>query len=429
MKTISLLFKSLLITGVCAVAVACADSPEGSIDIIPDEREIELSGTNPRTIAFTASGEWYARINYSQGDTIKWLNISPITGSEGSNTITITAKSQNYTGKDRKAQVEIKLPANNAGIITVVQPAVPKPRYLKSLVRSASGTTLSGPSAISLEYDGKTERVSAFSVGTGSQATRYQLKGSSIETTPAKGEGSQIPIKFIGDRISTTGTLTWVFSDIYTGIILNSSTVLFEFSYDNSDDKLLQKITRSESITVQDGVTLTAPLNIMETYEYKYSTIRVDSLIHIKIYSDTAIEPVTAVSDTVKYALRYAEDYEEIEDNNMTADIWNLLVFPQFQGTPFYSLTGYWMLGLTGNMQNNLPQEVTVESMVHSSEGMRSDWPSNYLYTYHRNALQEIESAETDITYATHTPLITMTFTYSDTIPVGDADEKEEKKQ
>lgn len=407
---------------------ACADSPGGTIGIDPENREIELSGTNPRTVHFTASGPWYVRIDYIQGDT-KWLNVSPLTGEEGSHTLTITAKSQNYTGQDRKALLVIKLPANDAEVVTVIQPAVPKPRFLSSLTRSVSGTNLQGPTHISFEYNEAGEKVSAFSAGTGSQTARYELKQSgsagSIDITPAPEEGNRIPLKFIADRISSTGLMGWDFRDRYTGNLLQSSTVMFEFTYDNSDDKLLTQIKRTESLITRNGETLSAPLNIVETYEYRYTTIRIDSLIHIKSYTDTSKEPVTEVSDTVKYALKYAENYEDIEDNNMTADIWNLLVFPQFQGEPFYTLTGYWLLGLTGSMQNNLPQEVTVERRIHSPEGMNEEWPARYIYTYQRNAAHEIDDAYTAIEYGTVTDRVTMAFTYSDTIPGGQTDEEE----
>lgn len=426
MKANSPTVKTILALFAATAIAACADTLQGYVDIDSGQREIVLSGSNPRTVEFTASGEWYARINYAPGDTIKWLNVTPLTGEAGTHSLTITAKTPNYTGRDRTADVEIKLPANNGGVIKVIQPAVDKPRFLQSLRRAMSGAILSGPSDIEFEYNEKTETVSAFITGTGNTATRYERAGSGVDVIQPDGSSGQIPMKFTGERVLSTENMEWEFRDVYSGILLDRSSVRFEFSYDNSEDKLLQKITRHETVSVRDGETLTIPLTITETYEYKYTTIRIDSLIHIATYSDASTEPTTFV-DTVKYGLKYAESYENIEDNNMTADVWELLVFPQLQGVPFYSLTGYRLLGLMGNMQPNLPEQMTVESRIHSPEGLAEEWALRYLYTYRRNAAKEITNSYSDIEYRSGTARGTVDFTYSDTIPVGGTEEQNEE--
>lgn len=51
--------------------------------------DIELSGTNPFTVNFRASAEWYARIFYEQGDTTRWLNVTPLSGSPNITSVTI----------------------------------------------------------------------------------------------------------------------------------------------------------------------------------------------------------------------------------------------------------------------------------------------------------------------------------------------------
>ncbi|MFR7708561.1 MAG: hypothetical protein ACLUZZ_05710 [Alistipes inops] len=52
-----------------ALSASCAhDNAYVDIDD-PGMHDIELSGTNPFTVNFRASAEWYARIFYEQGDT------------------------------------------------------------------------------------------------------------------------------------------------------------------------------------------------------------------------------------------------------------------------------------------------------------------------------------------------------------------------
>ena len=93
-----------------ALSASCAhDNAYVDIDD-PGMHDIELSGTNPFTVNFRASAEWYARIFYEQGDTTRWLNVTPLSGSPNITSVTIMAKSANYTGSDRHADVEISSP-------------------------------------------------------------------------------------------------------------------------------------------------------------------------------------------------------------------------------------------------------------------------------------------------------------------------------
>lgn len=125
-----------------ALSASCAhDNAYVDIDD-PGMHDIELSGTNPFTVNFRASAEWYARIFYEQGDTTRWLNVTPLSGSPNITSVTIMAKSANYTGSDRHADVEIKLPGNVGTQIRVTQPAVARPRQLSGIRRTLIGGTL-----------------------------------------------------------------------------------------------------------------------------------------------------------------------------------------------------------------------------------------------------------------------------------------------
>ena len=135
-----------------ALSASCAhDNAYVDIDD-PGMHDIELSGTNPFTVNFRASAEWYARIFYEQGDTTRWLNVTPLSGSPNITSVTIMAKSANYTGSDRHADVEIKLPGNVGTQIRVTQPAVARPRQLSGIRRTLIGGTLDGLAELSFEY-------------------------------------------------------------------------------------------------------------------------------------------------------------------------------------------------------------------------------------------------------------------------------------
>lgn len=395
-----------------ALSASCAhDNAYVDIDD-PGMHDIELSGTNPFTVNFRASAEWYARIFYEQGDTTRWLNVTPLSGSPNITSVTIMAKSANYTGSDRHADVEIKLPGNVGTQIRVTQPAVARPRQLSGIRRTLIGGTLDGPAELSFEYADESDEVTSFTTGSGDGAVTYSVeKGSSSGTVTMASGGSEssFQIKMLDGRAYGYENLEWSFADANTGIILNRSTVSISLSYDNSEDKLLQKITRNETMSMRNGETLDTAQVINETFDYFYDNLRVDSICHITTYNPN--DEAKMVQDTVQYKLNYPTQETGYQDNNLTANVWNIFVLPEAQGTPFYSLTGFWLLGLTGDPQSNFPESADITTQIHSQEGLQTSWPTRYLYSYHRNG-DELSDAATDIVFPSSTPRLTMTFSY-----------------
>ena len=404
-----------------ALSASCAhDNAYVDIDD-PGMHDIELSGTNPFTVNFRASAEWYARIFYEQGDTTRWLNVTPLSGSPNITSVTIMAKSANYTGSDRHADVEIKLPGNVGTQIRVTQPAVARPRQLSGIKRTLIGGTLDGPAELSFEYADESDEVTSFTTGSGDGAVTYSVeKGSSSGTVTMASGGSEssFQIKMLDGRAYGYENLEWSFADANTGIILNRSTVSISLSYDNSEDKLLQKITRNETMSMRNGATLDTAQVINETFDYFYDNLRVDSICHITTYNPN--DEAKMVQDTVQYKLNYPTQETGYQDNNLTANVWNIFVLPEAQGTPFYSLTGFWLLGLTGDPQSNFPESADITTQIHSQEGLQTSWPTRYLYSYHRNG-DELSDAATDIVFPSSTPRLTMTFSYE--TPAGDGEE------
>ncbi len=397
-----------------ALSASCAhDNAYVDIDD-PGMHDIELSGTNPFTVNFRASAEWYARIFYEQGDTTRWLNVTPLSGSPNITSVTIMAKSANYTGSDRHADVEIKLPGNVGTQIRVTQPAVARPRQLSGIRRTLIGGTLDGPAELSFEYADESDEVTSFTTGSGNGAVTYSVeKGSSSGTVTMASGGSEssFQIKMLDGRAYGYENLEWSFADANTGIILNRSTVSISLSYDNSEDKLLQKITRNETMSMRNGETLDTAQVINETFDYFYDNLRVDSICHITTYNPN--DEAKMVQDTVQYKLNYPTQETGYQDNNLTTNVWNIFVLPEAQGTPFYSLTGFWLLGLTGDPQSNFPESADITTQIHSQEGLQTSWPTRYLYSYHRNG-DELSDAATDIVFPSSTPRLATT---SDTRP------------
>ena len=386
-----------------ALSASCAhDNAYVDIDD-PGMHDIELSGTNPFTVNFRASAEWYARIFYEQGDTTRWLNVTPLSGSPNITSVTIMAKSANYTGSDRHADVEIKLPGNVGTQIRVTQPAVARPRQLSGIRRTLIGGTLDGPAELSFEYADESDEVTSFTTGSGNGAVTYSVeKGSSSGTVTMASGGSEssFQIKMLDGRAYGYENLEWSFADANTGIILNRSTVSISLSYDNSEDKLLQKITRNETMSMRNGETLDTAQVINETFDYFYDNLRVDSICHITTYNPN--DEAKMVQDTVQYKLNYPTQETGYQDNNLTTNVWNIFVLPEAQGTPFYSLTGFWLLGLTGDPQSNFPESADITTQIHSQEGLQTSWPTRYLYSYHRNG-DELSDAATDIVFPSAT--------------------------
>ncbi len=408
-----------------ALAASCAHD-DAYVDIEdPDMHAVTLAGTNPFTLRFRASAEWYARIFYEQGDTTRWLNVTPLSGSPQGTSITITAKSANYTGVDRRARVEIKLPGNIGTTVQVTQPPVPRPRRLAGIRRIVTGGTLDGPSEISFGYEENEDVVNSFTVGSGEGAVTYSIKksGTTGTVTMRIGEDeSSFPVKMLDGRAYGYENLEWSFADANTGIILDRSTVTISFSYDTSEDKLLKQVSRQETIQMRNGQTLDTAQVVRQTFDYFYDNLSIDSISLVTVYYTS--NPTVNVQDTVQYKLRYPTREEGYQDNNLTADVWHLFVLPEAQGTPFYSLTGFRILGLTGYPQSNFPESVTINSQIHSPQGKQAAWASRYLYTYQRNG-EELSSAATDITYPTSSTRVSMTFAYETT---EDEDENKEEE-
>lgn len=171
-------------------------------------------------------------------------------------------------------------------------------------------------------------------------------------------------------------------------------------------------------MSMRNGETLDTAQVINETFDYFYDNLRVDSICHITTYNPN--DEAKMVQDTVQYKLNYPTQETGYQDNNLTTNVWNIFVLPEAQGTPFYSLTGFWLLGLTGDPQSNFPESADITTQIHSQEGLQTSWPTRYLYSYHRNG-DELSDAATDIVFPSSTPRLTMTFSYE--TPAGDGEE------
>ncbi len=267
--------------------------------------------------------------------------------------------------------------------------------------------------------------MNSFTVGSGEGAVTYSIKksGTTGTVTMRIGEDeSSFPVKMLDGRAYGYENLEWSFADANTGIILDRSTVTISFSYDTSEDKLLKQVSRQETIQMRNGQTLDTAQVVRQTFDYFYDNLSIDSISLVTVYYTS--NPAVNVQDTVQYKLRYPTREEGYQDNNLTADVWHLFVLPEAQGTPFYSLTGFRILGLTGYPQSNFPESVTINSQIHSPQGKQAAWASRYLYTYQRNG-EELSSAATDITYPTSSTRVSMTFAYETT---EDEDENKEEE-
>ena len=222
---------------------------------------------------------------------------------------------------------------------------------------------------------------------------------------------SSLPISMLNERIYEYSDAVWSFSDVNSGIVLNTSTVSFSFNYDSSEDKLLKQITRNETITMDDGQLLNPERLVTETYNYTYDDfLRIDSLCHITTYNQNTAEPV---SDTVSYKLFYPND-DTLQSNTLTANIVDMLLFPELQGSPFYTTTGFSTLGLTGTMQTSFPASAKVEAKIHSEEGLAIMWPETYLYIYQMSGT-ELSSMSVRMTYPdAATSNVLTTFSYEE---------------
>lgn len=364
---------------VAALSVACAPD-EGYVNVEQEMLDLELSGITPVYVDFEASGSWYARIYYNNTDTTRWLNVSPLTGDAGRQTLVVAARSSNYAAALRNAGVEIKIPGGAGVTMRVNQPAVPPPRLMGSLSRGTTGMVLEGPVSYGFQYDEESEQLVSFSAG----GTTYSVEAgqtSGTLTMATENGSNSIGISMLNGRVYGYSGVTWTFADANSGIALDVSTVSFNFSYDNSEDRKLTGITRTETISMQDGVTLDTARTVTETLNYTYDgQLRVDSLSLVRAYEVSG--STASVSDTITYKLSYPTGEATLHENTMSVDLCGMLMLPEFYGTPFYSVTGFSMLGLTGDSQSSLPDSAAIEARVHSEEGLAARWPSSYTYTY-----------------------------------------------
>lgn len=399
MKIKRVIFSIILLLSLAAT-VGCSNENEGYIDINQEDLHIVLTGTSQKGIPFQASDEWYIRIYYIGNNDVRWLNVTPTSGEASTTEITLQAQSLNYTEQSRSAEVVIKLPGRASTTIHVEQPPVERPKTLLSLTRTLSGGgVIKGPSSLAFEYDQKSGKVNAFTTQEGKNSTRYAVKTEAtkgtITTKTTTGEAS-FDFTMNSNRIYDCGPLEWTFRDANSDLVMKRSSVTFNFRYDNSENKLLKSMTRFESISVEDGATLAEARKEKEVYDYTYDNLRIEKITHTLPY-DTGLKDQP--QDTIIYTLHYPTDESLIQENNLTANVWDLLVLPENQGVPLYSPTGYWMLGLTGIDQGALPESISVELKIHSVDPETGSWPYQYLYSYQRSAELMIETANTNMSY------------------------------
>lgn len=407
----------------------CNVPDDGRINITPEQLSVELNGTLPQAITFEANGEWYTRVTYrndgandneengsvetgnddeNSAEDDRWLNVTPTSGSADQTSITVQAITANYTQQARRADLLIKLPGSEGVTIAITQPPTVRPAQLTTITRTLSGGAVNGPSQISFEYDDNDNMIAFTSVDSRSGTIRYSVTETSssatITATTSSGESS-ITATMVNGLIYSCGPVEWTFSDPNSGIVMDRSSVTFNFRYDNSENKLLQSITRAETVSVEDGETLSENLSREERYEFVFSNLRIDSIYHILPYDPSDRK---AMRDTVAYKLNYPA---ESVTNNLTADLWDMIVMPEAQGTPFYSITGFWLFGLTGTIQGEFPETASVEARIHTG---RTDIPSAVRYTYVDDG-GNLNPATADINYADgSTANYSMRFSYKE---------------
>lgn len=414
MKIKSVIFTIILFISLAA-ATSCSNENKGYIDINKEDLNIVLSGTSQKTIPFQASDEWYVRIYYNGSNEVRWLNVTPTSGEASVVEITLQAQTLNYTEELRSADVVIKLPGRANVTIHVEQPPVTRPKTLLSLTRAlSSGGVIKGPSEIAFGYDEKTGKVNTFTTKERQLATQYTVKTEATKgTITSKTTAGEASFEFTmsNNRIYDCGPLEWIFKDTNSNLLMKRSSVTFNFRYDNSENKLLKSVTRSETIEVEEGATLPVSRQEKEIYNYTYDNLRIEKIAHTLPYDVTS---EVEQRDTIIYTLHYPTDESLVQENNLTANVWDLLVLPENQGVPFYSPTGYWMLGLTGIDQGSLPESISVELKIHSADPETGSWPSQFLYSYQKSAELMIETANTNINYTAGgaAKSVVMQFTY-----------------
>lgn len=129
MKT-TILKKLFTLLCLCCLTAACSDDEESKSIVLTNGTQTsqtvyadETTG-NSGGIHFTAAADWTATVTAviskaEGGSTVDWLSLSAYSGGPGEYTLTLTL-TENTTGQDRKAQIEIRCGADVI-IITVEQ--------------------------------------------------------------------------------------------------------------------------------------------------------------------------------------------------------------------------------------------------------------------------------------------------------------------
>lgn len=403
MNIVRILKITVALAAAAAAACSCAEYDDSGITAAPSA--IVLNGTAPSEITFEADGAWYARVQYPDGEQEPWLSISPVSGDAGTCTITVQASSINYLDEsaERRAKVTIKIPARGGATVEVKQPAVRRPGRLTALHRVSA--TLSGPSAMTFEYDDE-GLVEAFTAdGVRYSCTRTPSSGTLTMTTQA-GE-STLSFPMANGRIYGFGPVEWSFYDPNSDILLNRAQVSFAFTYDTGENKKLERITRTEARSVSGGEALDPAVTFVEEFSYAYDNLRLREMTHILPH--TLDE--NAVRDTIIYTLHYPAAEQNAVTNYLTADVWDMVVFPDLQGTPFHSMTGFGAFGLTGAMQGAFPERITAEERFHSTPAPQQ--PAAHEYTYSTDGV-DLRSATTSVEYTggaqSHTTATTFSY-------------------
>ena len=405
---------ALLLLLPAASLTACVTGNKGYVRIPSDLTDITLIGTNPTEITLEASDDWYVRIFYEEGDTLRWLNATPLSGRADETSVTLTAKTPNYTTQPRRAEVQFKLPGDAGTVIRVTQQISPKPQPLTHLTRSLSGATLEGPAELTFQYDEELENTPVFSDGTTTYTLTRGTSNGTIATATSGGTGS-FSYTAVNGRITALGPLQWEFRDRNTGILLQRSNVTFTFSYDRTEDKKLVSVSRTEEFTVEEGVTLEQSRQQTEIYEFVYDNLRIASITHTLPYSSAQS---TASRSKLAYTFTYPENDADIQENNLTTNVWDLVVMPGMQGTPFYTFTGFGIFGLTGDTQGNFPISAQVTYIAPEAEDENAlppptSLPQQMSYTFTRDNNASLTGAQTVTTWNDHTETSSVTFSYT----------------
>ena len=101
------------------------DDPEnplaGIVELPAGSESVSLSGTESKSIEFTASSDWTVNIGTVTRTEPSWIEVSPMSGKAGKASITVSMKESNNTGVSRQAIIAIKAGEGTPVKITVTQ--------------------------------------------------------------------------------------------------------------------------------------------------------------------------------------------------------------------------------------------------------------------------------------------------------------------